>query len=192
LQALRSGTTDASHFRNLAGRLGLVLAVAATHDLATHHIDVDTPLERTRGVRLDDDIVLVPVLRAGLGLIDAWLTLLPHARVGHIGLQRDERTAVASQYYAKLPVLTARSTVMLLDPMLATGGSAVAALKLVAQAGGRRMRLVCVVAAPDGIAAVEAACPDVTIFTAAVDRGLDPRKFILPGLGDFGDRLYGT
>jgi len=132
------------------------------------------------------------VLRAGLGMVEAVLELLPDARVGHIGLQRDEQTAIASQYYSKLPADLANSTALVVDPMLATGGSAVAAIASLHNAGARDIRLICIVAAPEGIAAVEAAAPHVHIFTPVIDRGLNAQKFILPGLGDFGDRLYGT
>ena len=137
-------------------------------------------------------MVVVPVLRAGLGMVDAVLELLPHARVGHIGLQRNETTAVASQYYAKLPPDLSKSTAIIVDPMLATGGSAVAAITMLQRAGARDIRLICIVAAPEGIAAVEAVHPSVHIFTPVIDRELNAHKFIVPGLGDFGDRLYGT
>jgi len=192
LVALRDKTTRPSHFRRLAHRLSLVMALEATRDLETRHLRVDTPLEPADGRALAVDVVVVPVLRAGLGMVEAVLEVLPHARVGHIGLQRDERTAIASQYYTKLPPDLSRSVVLIVDPMLATGGSAVAALRMLGDAGARDVRLVCIVAAPEGVAAVEAARPDVRIFTPVVDRGLNASKFILPGLGDFGDRLYAT
>jgi uracil phosphoribosyltransferase len=134
----------------------------------------------------------VPVLRAGLGMLDAVLELIPSARVGHIGLQRDEMTAVASQYYSKLPSDLTNAYVLMIDPMLATGGSAVAALDLLRRAGARQIRMICIVAAPEGIALVEQRHPDTSIYTPAVDQGLNSHKFIVPGLGDFGDRLYGT
>jgi uracil phosphoribosyltransferase len=192
LRGLRDKATPPSHFRRLAHRLSLVLAVESTRDLATRQARVETPLETADGRVLARDVVVVPVLRAGLGMVEAMLELLPHARVGHIGLQRDERTAVASEYYAKLPPDLSSSTAIIVDPMLATGGSAVTALRTLDQAGTRDVRLVCIVAAPEGIAAVEAARPDVRIFTPVIDRELNANKFILPGLGDFGDRLYAT
>jgi uracil phosphoribosyltransferase len=137
-------------------------------------------------------VVVVPVLRAGLGMLDSVLELLPRARVGHIGLQRNEETAVATKYYAKFPDGLGRARVLMIDPMLATGGSAVFALDLLRDLGATEVRLLCIVAAPEGIAEVERHHPGVHIYTPAVDEGLNARKFIVPGLGDFGDRLYGT
>jgi uracil phosphoribosyltransferase len=192
LMGLRDRDTVPSHFRRLAHRLSLVLAAEATRELRTVAAYVASPLERADGRRIANDVVVVPVLRAGLGMVDAVLELLPDARVGHIGLQRDEHTAVASRYYAKLPPDLSHSTALIVDPMLATGGSAVAAINVLQQAGAVDIRLVCIVAAPEGIAAVEAVHPGVHIFTPVVDRVLNAQKFILPGLGDFGDRLYAT
>jgi uracil phosphoribosyltransferase len=192
LLSLRDRTTRPSHFRRLTRRLSLILAHEATRQLPTTPLTVETPLETARGHALRADIVVVPVLRAGLGMVDAVLELLPHARVGHIGLQRDEHTAIASRYYSKLPPDLSGGTVLIVDPMLATGGSAVAAITTLQSAGARDIRLLCIVAAPEGIAAVEAAHPAVHVYTPVVDRELNAQKFILPGLGDFGDRLYGT
>jgi uracil phosphoribosyltransferase len=138
------------------------------------------------------EVVVVPVLRAGLGMLDAVLALVPSARVGYIGLQRDETTAVASQYYSKLPDRLDSAYVLMIDPMLATGGSASAALELLRRAGARRVRIVCIVAAPEGVAVVERDHPDVVVYTPVVDSHLNAQKYIVPGLGDFGDRLYGT
>lgn len=151
-----------------------------------------TPLEQTDGREVDDHVVAVPILRAGLGLVGPVLELLPHVTVGYIGLERDERTAVASRYYVKLPPDIRGKVVMVLDPMLATGGTAIKAFELLKEYGPASVRLVCVVAAPEGIQALQAAHPDVQIFTAAKDRQLNPQKYILPGLGDYGDRLFGT
>src|SRR5262245_55202094 len=164
----------------------------AARELPATEVPIETPLETTMGRRLVADVVVVPVLRAGLGMVEAVLEVLPHARVGHIGLQRDERTAIASQYYAKLPPDLSKSTALIVDPMLATGGSAVSGITMLQAAGARDIRLICIVAAPEGIAAVEAAHPGVHVFTPAIDRELNAHKYILPGLGDFGDRLYGT
>jgi uracil phosphoribosyltransferase len=192
LATLRCGTTPAAQFRRMAARVSLIMTAEATRDIPNIAGKVETPLGAAPAKRLDGHVVVVPVLRAGLGMLDAVLELIPSARVGHIGLQRDETTAVASQYYARLPVDLAASFVLMIDPMLATGGSAVAALDLLRKAGARRVRLICIVAAPEGIALVEQHHPDVEIYTPVVDQGLNAHKFIVPGLGDFGDRLYGT
>lgn len=189
---LRNPRTLPDQFRRAATRISVLLAAEAMRDVPSAAVTVDTPLGSAPGRRLDSQIVVVPVLRAGLGMLDAVLGLVPHARVGHIGLQRDETTAIASQYYAKLPAGLSTSFVLVIDPMLATGGSAVAALDVLERAGASRVRIVCIVAAPEGVAAVERRHPDAFIYTPAVDRGLNDRKFIVPGLGDFGDRLYGT
>ncbi|HYU79797.1 MAG TPA: uracil phosphoribosyltransferase [Vicinamibacterales bacterium] len=189
---LRDARTDCERFRQLAGRISVLLAAEALRDLPTETETVSTPLGPARGARLTVDIVLVPVLRAGLGMLPGMLELVPGARVGHIGLQRDEVTAQASRYYSKLPAGLDDSYVLMIDPMLATGGSAVAALDLLTTAGARNIRLVCIVAAPEGVAAVQKAYPDVPIYTPVIDERLNAHKFIVPGLGDFGDRLYGT
>lgn len=192
LAGLRDAHTDPGEFRALATRISVLLGAEALRDVPTVDGEVDTPIGPAPARRLGVEVVLAPVLRAGLGMLPGMLELVPDARVGHIGLQRDERTAVASQYYAKLPPLHERSYVLLIDPMLATGGSAVSALDMLTRAGARHIRLVCIVAAPEGVAAVERAYPQVPIFTPVVDRELNAHKFIVPGLGDFGDRLYGT
>jgi uracil phosphoribosyltransferase len=192
LVELRDKRTGPEHFRRAARRISVLLAAEALRDTPHRSVTVDTPIGPAPGRRITPDIVVVPVLRAGLGMLDAVLELVPEARVGHIGLQRDELTAVASRYYAKFPGTLERSFVLMIDPMLATGGSAAAALTLLRDAGARQVRVVCIVAAPEGISAVEAQHPDVSIYTPVVDRGLNERKFIVPGLGDFGDRLYGT
>jgi uracil phosphoribosyltransferase len=192
LATLRDSSTPPELFRRMAVRISLLLAAEATRDVPSAEIIVDTPLGPAQARRITHDVVVVPVLRAGLGMLDAILELIPTARVGHIGLQRDELTAVASQYYSKLLADLSRSFVLMIDPMLATGGSAVAALDLLRRAGAHDVRMICIVAAPEGIALVEQHHPDVRIFTPVVDHGLNSHKFIVPGLGDFGDRLYGT
>ena len=192
LATLRDAKTSPELFRRMAVRISLLLAAEATRDVPFDDVTVQTPLGPSKGRRVTADVVVVPVLRAGLGMLDAVLELIPTARVGHIGLQRDEMTAVASQYYSKLPARLDRSFVLMIDPMLATGGSAVAALDLLGAAGARDVRMICIVAAPEGIALVERHHPKVHIYTPVVDQGLNPHKFIVPGLGDFGDRLYGT
>jgi uracil phosphoribosyltransferase len=192
LAILRDASTPPEVFRRMAVRISLLLAAEATRDLGSRQVTVSTPLGPAEGRRVQDDVVVVPVLRAGLGMLDAILELIPSARVGHIGLQRDELTAVASRYYSKLPQDLAGSFVLMIDPMLATGGSAVAALDMLREAGASHVRMICIVSAPEGIALVERQYPDVHIYTPAVDQGLNDHKFIVPGLGDFGDRLYGT
>jgi uracil phosphoribosyltransferase len=192
LATLRDSSTPPELFRRMAVRISLLLAAEATRDVPSAEVVVETPLGPAPARRITRDVVVVPVLWAGLGMLDAILELIPTARVGHIGLQRDELTAVASQYYSKLPADLSSSFVLMIDPMLATGGSAVAALDLLRAAGAHDVRMICIVAAPEGIALVEQHHPDVRIFTPVVDRGLNSHKFIVPGLGDFGDRLYGT
>jgi uracil phosphoribosyltransferase len=192
LLELRDVNTAPPAFRRAANRISVLLAAEAMQDVPSAPATVTTPLGPAHGTVVRADVVVVPVLRAGLGMLDAVLELLPAARVGHIGLQRDEATAVASKYYTKLPGGLARSWVLMIDPMLATGGSAVAAIDLIKAAGARTIRMICIVAAPEGVALVERHHPDVAIYTPVVDRELNAHKFIVPGLGDFGDRLYGT
>jgi uracil phosphoribosyltransferase len=192
LVQLRDVRTETEEFRRIANRISVLLMAEALRDLPTERAVVETPIERAEGRRVARDVVVVPVLRAGLGMLDAVLELLPSARVGHIGLQRNESTAVASQYYAKLPANLPSSYVVLVDPMLATGGSAIAALDVLKKAGASNIRIVCIVAAPEGVALVEQHHSDVEIYTPVVDKGLNAQKYIVPGLGDFGDRLYGT
>lgn len=191
LAALRDRRTPPAEFRLLARRLSLLLVAEATRDLPLAESEVQTPLESAPTRRLARPVVAVPVLRAGLGMLEAFLELLPAATVGYLGFERDERTAVARPYYEKLPGDLGAADVFLLDPMLATGGSAAAALERLGHHGARGVRLVSVVAAPEGLAHLEKVAPDALVYTAVVDRGLDKRKFILPGLGDFGDRLNG-
>jgi uracil phosphoribosyltransferase len=192
LVTLRDKTTPPEVFRRMAVRISLLLAAEATRDIPSESTTVETPIGPAPGRRVAGGVVVVPVLRAGLGMLDAILELIPTARVGHIGLQRDEMTAIASQYYSKLPRDLRDNFVLMIDPMLATGGSAVAALDLIREAGARTIKMICIVAAPEGIALVERHHPDVHIYTPVVDDGLNAHKFIVPGLGDFGDRLYGT
>jgi uracil phosphoribosyltransferase len=192
LLSLRDKTTAPDAYRQMARRISLILTLEATRDLPQQDAGVETPVGPAAGRRVGAEVVVVPVLRAGLGMLEAVLELLPRARVGHIGLQRDEETAVASKYYSRFPVGLEGARVLMIDPMLATGGSAVFALDTLRELGARDLHLLCIVAAPEGIAAVEARHPDVHIYTPVVDQGLNVRKFIVPGLGDFGDRLFGT
>jgi len=190
LAQLRSQETAPPVFRTLAKRLALTLALEAIRDLPTTEITVRTPLEETTGQVLDD-LVAVPILRAGLGMLEAVTELFPEVAVGYIGLERDEASLEPQSYYRKLPPVDGRH-VLVLDPMLATGGSGSAATSAVKEGGPASIRFVCVVAAPEGIRKMEADHPDVPIFTAAIDRQLNERGYIVPGLGDFGDRLFGT
>lgn len=188
---LRDHTTKPATFRTLSYQLGLLLAIDATKDLATEDKKVLTPLEPVTGRVLARSLVVVPILRAGLGMVQPFLDMFPDVSVGYVGLERDHATAVARSYYCKLPPL-AGARVIVVDPMLATGGSAAQALTVVKNAGARELTFVSIIASPEGVAAVHAAHPDVPVFTAACDRELNAKKYILPGLGDFGDRLYGT
>lgn len=192
LVSLRDKRTEPEHFRRAATRISVLLAAEALKDLPTNDVTVDTPLGPAPGRTVGSDVVVVPVLRAGLGMLDAVLELVPGARVGHIGLQRDEMTAVASQYYSKLPARLDASFVLMIDPMLATGGSAAAAVASLKKAGANRIRFLCLVAAPEGVRRLSEAHPDVQIYCAALDRELNSQGYILPGLGDAGDRLFGT
>jgi uracil phosphoribosyltransferase len=190
LTQLRDQDTAPPVFRTLAKRLALALALEAIRDLPTTEVEVQGPLELAKG-RILGDLVAVPILRAGLGMLEAVTELFPEVAVGYIGLERDEASLQPQSYYRKLPQVAGRH-VLVLDPMLATGGSGSAATAAVREGDPASIRFVCVVSAPEGIAKMEADHPDVPIFTAAVDRQLNEHGYILPGLGDFGDRLFGT
>ena len=191
LTHLRDQTTKPATFRTLCHQISLLLALEATRDLATRETAIETPLERCTGRVLARPLVVVPILRAGLGMVEPIVHLFPDTSVGYLGLERDHTTAQARSYYCKLPPV-AGTRVLLVDPMLATGGSAVQALDVIVQAGATEISLLNVVAAPEGVRAVETKHPRVPIFAGALDRELNAKKYILPGLGDFGDRLYGT
>jgi uracil phosphoribosyltransferase len=191
LLALRDERTPPDVFRALTKRLTTVLVLEATRTLPTKLKTVRTPLEDVEGRILEGPIAAVPILRAGLGMLDAVVDLFPEVRVGYLGLERDEATFQPSEYYAKLPRLDDAFT-LVLDPMLATGGSAQAALRSVKGAGATAIRMVSVVSAPEGIKALEESHPDVDVVTTAIDRELNEHAYILPGLGDMGDRLFGT
>ena len=191
LLALRDERTPPDVFRALTKRLTTVLVLEATRTVPTKSKSVQTPLEVAEGRSLEGPIAAVPILRAGLGMLDAVVELFPEVRVGYLGLERDEATFQPSEYYAKLPRLDDAFT-LVLDPMLATGGSAQAALKSVKGAGASTIRMVSVVSAPEGIKALEESHPDVDVVTTAIDRELNEHAYILPGLGDMGDRLFGT
>jgi uracil phosphoribosyltransferase len=189
---LRTRETGPEAFRTLTRRLGWLLVLEATRDLATEPISVETPLEPMEGVRLSEHLVAVPVLRAGLGLLDAVTDLYPETVVGYLGLERDETTLQPRDYYAKLPHMEGRRA-LVLDPMLATGGSGTAAITHIkSTASPKSITFVCVVAAPEGVERMADEHPDVPVIAGALDRRLNEHGFILPGLGDFGDRLHGT
>jgi uracil phosphoribosyltransferase len=192
LARLRDRHTPTALFRREARRIGLLLAAEALRSVPSIEGTVETPLEAASVRRVGTHVVLVPVLRAGLGLLEPFLELVPEAEVGYLGLERDEHTAVARRYYEKVPADLGDATVFLLDPMLATGGSAVQAAVALQEKGARAIQVVCVVAAPEGLAHLEAHVPGTRVVAVALDRALDERKFILPGLGDYGDRLHGT
>jgi len=189
---LRDRNCQTAGFREALERISLQLAYEGSTDLSIAKICVQTPLEETVGSTLNDIVTLVPILRAGLGMVPPFLKAFPDARVGHIGLYRNEETLEPVEYYSKYPHALAESAVFLLDPMLATGGSAVTALTVLKKQGARNIRLVCIVAAPEGVKRVGELHRDVPIYAAVYDRGLNERGYIVPGLGDAGDRLFGT
>ena len=191
LGRLRDRGTPPPLFRTLAKRLTTMLVLEAARGLPTVEVQIETPLEGTTGHQISPDLVAVPILRAGLGMLESVTELFPEVSVGYIGLERDDETLEPKSYYDKLPEVAGRH-VLLLDPMLATGGSAARACKSIEAKGPAEIRFVCVVAAPEGVARMQGEHPSVPIFTAALDRQLNERGYILPGLGDFGDRLFGT
>lgn len=191
LAGLRDRETPPEQFRQLCHNLTTLLVLQATTQIRTVEAFVDTPLTRTTGRYLDQRLAVVPVLRAGLGMLDPILALFPDVAVGYIGLERHEDTAIARSYYSKLPKLEGCYT-LCVDPMLATGGSAAQAISLIKNHGAEKVTMVSVVAAPQGVEHLLECHPEIMIVTAALDDGLNDRKYIMPGLGDFGDRLYGT
>ncbi|MCH2132237.1 MAG: uracil phosphoribosyltransferase [Phycisphaerales bacterium] len=189
---LRDEETSPEDFRRLIAQVAGLMTFQASRDLPVVETTVRTPLEETEEVRLSAPVTLVPILRAGLGMVEGIIALMPEANVGHVGLYRDESTLKPVTYYCKLPPFVADGPVFLVDPMLATGGSAIAATEVLRQHGCEDIRLICLVAAPEGVLAMGEACPDVRIFVAALDRQLNESGYILPGLGDAGDRIFGT
>jgi uracil phosphoribosyltransferase len=192
LTILRDKTTTNQLFRATLRRISSVMAFQVTHDLKVKSRRVETPLTHTMGYTLAEQIIIVPVLRAGLGLVDGFLDLIPEAKVGHVGLYRNEKTLEPVDYYSKFPRNLGKSLVLLLDPMLATGGSATAALTFLKRKGAKRIRFVSLLAAPEGVKKLTKHHPDIPIFTAVLDRKLNSHGYILPGLGDAGDRIFGT
>ena len=193
LSFMRMRTTSTGSFRRLLGEIAALMAYEVTREMATHEVAIETPLETTQGRQIDGKkMVLVPILRAGTGLLDGFLSVIPGARVGHIGLYRNHDTLQAVEYYFKTPGDMPARDAIVLDPMLATGNSAVAAITRLKATSPRSIRFVCLVAAPEGIRHLQQAHPDVPIYTAAVDRCLNEHGYIMPGLGDAGDRQFGT
>ena len=189
---MRDRTTPPKLFRELVGELTEFLAYEALRDVRLREVDVVTPVAETRGAVVDDRIVLVPILRAGMGMLDAMLRVLPYAKVGVLGMQRNEETAEPVPYYAKVPPARGGELAIVIDPMLATGGSACDAVAQLKTLGYRRITFLNLIAAPEGLAAFEKAHPDVAVYTAAKDERLNSRHYIVPGLGDAGDRIFGT
>jgi uracil phosphoribosyltransferase len=192
LSVLRDRATRSSDFRRRLSDIAMLVLYEALRDLRVREDEIETPLETTGGMRLADEIVVIAILRAGLGMTDGALRLIPEARVGHLGVYRDEASLLPVGYYESIPRHAEDAEVVVVDPMLATGGSAVHALERLKQDVTGRLRFVCLVAAPEGLAAMRAAHPEVPIWCAAVDRQLDERGYIRPGLGDAGDRIFGT
>ncbi len=192
LTSARDARTGSPEFRRLLAETAMLMAFEITRDYPTRTVDVETPMGLARGTVLQAEITLVPILRAGLGMADGILRLIPNARVGHLGIYRDETSLLPVVYYNKLPPDVADTEVILIDPMLATGGSSVAGVEAIKKTGATRIKLLCLVAAPEGIERMLEAAPDVLIYTAAVDSHLNERGYIVPGLGDAGDRIFGT
>jgi uracil phosphoribosyltransferase len=190
---MRRKDLSTSSFRRLVEEVSTLLAYEVLRDIPMHEIDIETPLEHTTGRVIDGKkLVFVAILRAGTGILDGMLSVVPGARVGHIGLYRDPKTHVAVEYYFKLPGDLAERDVVILDPLLATGNSAVAAVERLKESGPKSIKFVCLLSCPEGLAAMDEAHPDVPIYTAAIDRELDEHGYILPGIGDAGDRFFGT
>jgi uracil phosphoribosyltransferase len=189
---LRDRHTPHGVFRQTLDDAGMILAYEAMRGLRPDQIELETPLEGAEGVRLADEVVIVAILRAGLGLVDGFLRLVPDARVGHLGMYRDEEALRPVGYYENIPAGVEDAEVFVVDPMLATGGSSVQAIGRLKRAGAQRISFVCLVAAPEGVEALHSAHPEVPILTAALDRQLDDNGYIRPGLGDAGDRIFGT
>jgi uracil phosphoribosyltransferase len=192
LTILRDKNTPSSTFRSVLRRTAALMAYEVTGELTLNNITVRTPLEKTEGYAVKESIILVPILRAGLGLVGGFVEVMPNARVGHIGMYRDEETLKPVDYYLKFPKKLNDALVIVLDPMLATGGSAVAAVSVLKNKGAKKIRFVSLVAAPEGVKLLSKNHPDVKIFTCALDRELNNKGYILPGLGDAGDRIFGT
>ena len=190
---MRKTSTSVKEFRELAKEVAMLMGYEATRNLPLKEVEIETPICTTKMKMLDgEDIAIVPILRAGLGFVDGMLALVPNAKVGHVGLYRDPETHKPVEYYCKLPVDIEKRKIFVVDPMLATGGSAAAAIDFIKQRGGKDIVFMCLIAAPEGIEVLQKAHPDVDIYIAAKDEKLNENAYIVPGLGDAGDRLYGT
>ena len=189
---LRDKTTPVKQFRDLAYEISLLMGYEATKDLELSDYEVETPITKTTGKYIEKQVALVPILRAGLGMVDAMMSIIPAAKVGHVGLYRDPETLEPVEYYCKLPTDIEKRQVLVLDPMLATGGSSSAAIQFIKNRGANKIKLVCLIGAPEGIEKVMKDHPDVDIYVAAVDEKLNDHGYIVPGRGDAGDRLFGT
>lgn len=192
LTIMRDKNTSVKDFRECAHEVALLLGYEATKDLKLCDYEIETPITKTMGKQIEKQVALVPILRAGLGMVDALMDLIPAAKIGHIGLYRNEETLEPVEYYCKLPTDISERQVLVLDPMLATGGSAVAAINFIKKRGAKNIKFVCIISAPEGIKAIRQAHPDVEIFCGALDEKLNENGYIVPGLGDAGDRLFGT
>ena len=192
LALIRDKDTGHKKFRELATEITMFVCYEALKTISVKEVEVETPLETARCHKIAEDLVVVPILRAGVGMLEGILSLVPSARVGFVGLYRDEKTKEPVSYYHRLPDQTKHGLCILVDPMLATGGSTVAAIDILKEDGAQKIVVVCIVTCPEGLQRVEDAHPDVQIFAASIDKALDERKYIVPGLGDAGDRLYGT
>jgi len=193
ISRLRDKTTGTSEFRSLVGEIGMLMGYEALSDLPTKEIEVETPIEKCMTpVIAGRKLAVVPILRAGLGMVDGILSLVPNAKVGHIGMYRDETTHIPVEYYCKLPSPIEERTIVVTDPMLATGGSAIDAITQIKAHGGKKIKFMCIIAAPEGLKALADAHPDIQIYVGHVDRELNDIAYICPGLGDAGDRIFGT
>ncbi len=192
LSIMRDKNTSVKDFRECAHEVALLIGYEATKELKLEDYEIETPIRKTIGKRIQRQVALVPILRAGLGMVDAIMDLIPASKIGHIGLYRNEETLEPVEYYCKLPTDISERQVLVLDPMLATGGSAVAAINFIKNRGAKNIKFVCIIAAPEGIKTLRKAHPDVEIFCGALDEGLNENGYIVPGLGDAGDRLFGT
>lgn len=193
LAIIRDKNTDTKQFREIVGELAMLMAYESFKDVPTQEVVVETPLETTKQIMVkENSIAIIPILRAGLGMVEGVLSLFPAAKVGHIGLYRNEETLEPQEYYCKLPANIGEKVVMVLDPMLATGGSSVAAIDMLKKRGCKRIKLMSIIAAPEGVKKVAEAHPDVDVYVSTLDRCLNEHGYILPGLGDAGDRIFGT